>query len=214
MWVNRSLGRVVLGTLVLAIVAVLFVTPPAHAAASELRVSTNADRTNHRELSGAAVTGNIFVFWNGPKVRSVTFVVDPWWLGLNGSSLRSVERIAPYDLAHTAPDGRAYPFDTEGLSPGRHSLLVIVRKAGGGTTFRAASFSVKRDPSAPAPTPTASPTTSLEPTPTAEPTPSATVEPTPTAEPTPSASVEPTPTAEPSPTSVEPTNASSPLPSG
>ena len=212
MKVNHVLGRVLVGTILMA-VAGLLLAPPAHAASIELRVSEAPDRTHSRQLSGTVLSGNAYIFWDGPQVRSVTFRVDPWRWGDKSAYRHSVDAKVPYDLGRTAADGTARPLNTRRLPPGRHLVIAIIRQLDGGTSVRAAWF-VTRRAVLPGPTqrPTAKP---IEPTPTSQPQVERTVEPAPTTEPEIEPSVTPTPKTEPSVEStptVEPSQTPTPAP--
>ena len=156
-----------------------------------LRVSTDPDRASARDLNGATLSGDAYVFLSGTNVSSVTFSLDP---STAGSASQVVEHWYPYDLAHTRDDGTAYPFDTSKLSTGGHVVTAKVVATDGQQSTVKASFTVSdASPSAPTPTPTVKPA----PTPTAMPT--ATVDPT-TPAPMPTVTVDPTPKPTPTPT--------------
>ncbi len=96
---------------------------------STLLLSETSSRTSGTELDGAAFdaadTAYVFVQRRAgaPSIHSTTFTID-------GTSF-STDRAAPYDLAGTKVNGRAYGFDLSLLSAGTHEIAVTVRYADG-----------------------------------------------------------------------------------
>ena len=172
---------------------------------SRLAVSINSDRSSAVRLDGSTTKGKIYVFVrNSKELKEVAFYLDD----PQGTKqpLRT-ERAAPFDLAGTAADGTAVPYDTTKLPDGSHTIRAVLKWSDGHTSSRRGLFTIANKATAPQTTPSPTPTAPdpTAPSPTVEPT---TTKPSPTAEPTtakPSPTVEPT-TAKPSPT-AEPTTA-------
>jgi hypothetical protein len=107
-----------------AVVVLATVAGSASAAGYNLLVSTSANRSGAKVLSGQSYTGNIYVF-AGPNsgVSKVNFYLDD--PRMSGSPYRQ-ERIAPYDLAGSDSVTIARPFDTNKLARGTHSITAQV----------------------------------------------------------------------------------------
>ncbi|HEX2029454.1 MAG TPA: PQQ-dependent sugar dehydrogenase, partial [Nitriliruptorales bacterium] len=106
----------------------------------DLRVSKALDRSAAGPLHGATVTGNAYVF-TAPDtgVRRVSFWVDD--PAMSGTPHR-VEKGAPFDLAGTASDGTALPYDTTALSDGSHTVTAKVEPNKGTVEVVSATFTV------------------------------------------------------------------------
>ena len=141
--------------------------PAAAFTRSRLAVSLSPDRARPVSLDGAKVKGKIYVFVRTPrKVDRVDFHLDdPRRRQL---PIRT-ERHRPYDLAGTAANGTALPFDTTVLAEGRHTVTVVLRWANGSKSERRGSFIVANRSAKPLPRPGAKPT-STRPTPSSTPT--------------------------------------------
>ena len=153
---------------------------------SRLAVSLNPDRSNAVRLDGSTVKGKIYVFVrNSETLDKVDFYLDGSWR--TKPPIRT-ETDPPFDLAGTAADGTALPYDTTKLADGSHSIRVVLTWSDGGTSSRRGNFTVANKgvtPSAapaptttttapaPAATTTAPPTTAPPTTTTAPPTTSA-----------------------------------------
>lgn len=182
----------------------------------QLRVAADASRSISVPVNGATLTASRYMFTTpDARVRSVSFWVDDRSMT---SAPESVDPSAKYDLAGTAADGSALPFDTNRLADGSHVLSVRITTAKSPivihSTFTVANRQVVPSPTpvptvAPTQVPTPVPTVAPTPTPTAVPTPVPTVAPTPT--PTPVATAVPTPVPTMTPTPL-PTTAPTPVP--
>ena len=182
-----------------------------------LAVSLNPDRSNAVRLDGSTANGKIYVFARNSKtLDKVDFYLDGSWQ--RKTPVRT-EKAAPFDLAGTAADGTARPYDTSKLADGSHTIRVVLTWSDGTTSRRRANFTIANN-GVPT-TPTASPT----PTETASPTPAETASPTESASPTEPAATstttkDPTPTvappttttAAPTPSTVSPTPSTTTLP--
>ncbi len=158
----------------LAVAIVLSIAGVASAASSPARglvVSTNADRSNPVGLAGVTLKGNAYVFVKRANVTGVKFYVDDPSL----SSPVSVEAFTPFDLARTAADGTAYPFDTTKLNDGAHTVTAVATLTDNRTRTLRAQFKVANQGKTT--TTTAKPTTSTtsQPTTTIAPTSTTTV---------------------------------------
>ncbi len=110
----------------------------------ELRYSTSSTRSNSRSLSGANLTGNVYIFVTpSENVASVDFYLDD---PLRNSSPRRTETNAPFDFAGTQNNGRANPFDTDLLRNGTgagHSVTAVIRLEDGRVVTVSRSFSLE-----------------------------------------------------------------------
>jgi 2',3'-cyclic-nucleotide 2'-phosphodiesterase (5'-nucleotidase family) len=105
-----------------------------------LRVSTRPDRAGARELEGATVGGDIYVFLSsGEAVRSVAFRLDN-----PQGPVRQTEREAPFDFAGGGVT-LARPFDTRGLSAGQHRIFATLTLASGEERSVSATFEVDQE---------------------------------------------------------------------
>jgi hypothetical protein len=85
-----------------------------------LLVSTSGDRSAPGSLDGGALAGNVFVFTSPDVgVKEVSFWVDD--PAMSGTAFKR-EKNAPFDLAGTASDGGALPYDTTDLTDGQHTI--------------------------------------------------------------------------------------------
>lgn len=91
------------------------------AQAFDLMVSTSASRTSASMLEGGTVSGSIYVF-TAPDtgVKSVSFFLD------GATTAYKTEGVKPYDLAGTAANGSAFPFNTASLADGKHSIKATI----------------------------------------------------------------------------------------
>lgn len=106
----------------------------------QLMVSPSPDRSSPKPLHGSTAEGDVHVF-TAPdsNVARVRFYVDD--PGLAGTP-RKIESGSPYDLAGTASNGSALPFDTRTLSQGQHVVTAAVELLSGGTEVASATFTV------------------------------------------------------------------------
>jgi hypothetical protein len=101
----------------------------------DLMLSKSADRSTAVLLDGAGIDGSIYVFVEPvTDIKRVDFYID--------GSLQHTENLAPYDLAATADNGLAVPFDTSALSQGTHTFSAQVTKTDGTSETIAAKASV------------------------------------------------------------------------
>ncbi|HLF77068.1 MAG TPA: choice-of-anchor U domain-containing protein [Dehalococcoidia bacterium] len=106
-----------------------------------LLVSNQPNRASAIPLAGATVKDDIYVFL-GPADDAVLGLLEVEFF-LDGRSINS-ERLVPYDLAGTAHDGEANPFDTKRrLKNGSHVLKAVVRLPQDVSYTYEASFKVK-----------------------------------------------------------------------
>ncbi|MDD9205003.1 hypothetical protein PU560_00820, partial [Georgenia sp. 10Sc9-8] len=100
-------------------------------------MSTSASRNAPQPLSGAALTGDVYVFLaTDPAIQQVEFWLDD--TGLT-SSPRQVEREGPYDFAGGSASV-ARPFDTTALSDGPHVISTRVTYTDGHVEATEAHF--------------------------------------------------------------------------
>ena len=123
-----------------------------------LALSLSPDRSNGVRLDGSTVKGKIYVFVrNSKSLDRVDFYVD--------SPRRTrmppvrTDKKPPFDLAGTAADGRAHPYDTAQLAGGVHTIRVVLTWADGSTSGRRARFRVGNQGATAAPTALPTPST-------------------------------------------------------
>ncbi len=133
------LSRALIALAACAVAAPLLVTVAAADTTATLQVSGEPNRSGARALDSSTLSGNAYIFLSATNVRSVTFVIDAL---AADSGNPSVENWSPYDLAHTAPDGSARPFNTSDLSEGRHIVAAQIVSTDGTTSTSEASFTV------------------------------------------------------------------------
>ena len=103
-------------------------------------LSLSANRSNPVSLDGQTVSGQIYVFV-APQtgIRRVRFYIDnPTMTG----TPNKIENGAPYDLAGTANNGTALPYNTSLLSNATHTLTTVVELSAGGTEVDTSTFTV------------------------------------------------------------------------
>jgi hypothetical protein len=150
---------------------------------ARLAVSLNPDRSSAVRFDGSTVKGKIYVFVrNSRNLGKVDFYLD------NSSRTKPpvrTDRRAPFDLAGTARDGTARPYDTTKLADGTHRIRVVLTWADGSTSSRRREFAVAnkgvQPTTKPSPTTTASPAPTTTPATTAPPSKPTTTAPTTTA---------------------------------
>lgn len=131
--------------------------------ASNIQVSTSADRSSPVLLAGQSLSGVVHVFAAGAnsKWQDVAFFVDD---AAMAGTPHHVDGTAPFDLAGTAANGQANPFDTRTLADGSHSIGIRVRMHNGKYQSQTVSFTVSNsadpDPD-PEPEPDPDPSTEL-----------------------------------------------------
>ncbi|PHQ13885.1 fibronectin type III domain-containing protein [Marinobacter profundi] len=108
-----------------------------------LWVSDNPQRTGARPLESAQLQGEQYVFTSpDTDVTRVRFYLDD----VSGTgTVTKTENLAPFDLAGTAPDDTAYPYDTAALADGNHELGARLTLAGGLEILVGAGFVVAND---------------------------------------------------------------------
>jgi hypothetical protein len=140
---KRSLGKVLVGMLLLLAFAVLYVNGLAwsrgKSIAPRLLISSAPDRSRATGLDGQSLSGPIYVFV-APTSGSarVTFFLD-------GSAYRT-ERHAPFDFNGTGPDG-GRPWSA---TTGGHTIVAKITTKRWAVRTISASFSVGASTSAPA----------------------------------------------------------------
>jgi Right handed beta helix region len=161
-WRKVIIALIVSGALALSTVGV---ESAAASTRSRLAFSLNPDRSNAVRLNGSTAKGEIYVFVRGSKkLDKVDFYLD--------SRRRTKPPVQtdtqePFDLAGTASDGTALPFDTTTLTDGPHAIRVVLTRSDGTKTSRRGHFTVHNGGAGS--TPTAGPTTSTTTTPTTTP---------------------------------------------
>jgi Glycosyl hydrolase family 12 len=130
---------------------------------SRLALSLNSDRSSAARLDGSTVNGKIYVFVrNSKNLDKVAFYIDsPQW---RKRPPARTDKKAPFDLAGTATDGTARPYNTAKLADGSHSITVVMTWANGTTSTRRVRFKVHNGSAKPTPTPTQTPTNTASPT--------------------------------------------------
>lgn len=117
----------------------LVLVPGAANAAQSLQVSSNADRSGGTSLSSATVARDIYVFVpHESGITKVAFYVDD---PTRSRPAYKVEKGAPWDLAGTASNGAALPFDSTTLSNGTHSITAVTTLSGS-TVVTTSTFEV------------------------------------------------------------------------
>ena len=105
-----------------------------------LLASSSSNRSNADFLEGQTWTDDIYVFLSpSHTINQVSFFVDD--SGMTGDPY-TMEDLPEYDLAGTAQDGSANPFDTNGLTKGLHEITALVETEGGDTREIYATFTV------------------------------------------------------------------------
>lgn len=94
--------------------------------ATELMVSRRSDRAEPVPLEGSVLDGLVYVFLEVVAAPTDGSGVSFWFddPSVVGEPL-TVEHVAPYDLAGTAPDGTANAFDAGTLRAGPHTLTAV-----------------------------------------------------------------------------------------
>jgi mannan endo-1,4-beta-mannosidase len=158
----------------LAALLIPFGVQAAVSAPYSLMVSGSPERSSFTALSGATVSGRVYVFMTpaGGVQRASFWLDNP---AASGSPMH-VEGSAPIDFAGTATDGKAKPWDTSSVPAGPHSITVVVQTSSGNATVTT-GFSVGGGDDASA-SPTTAPVATPTPKQTASPTPAPTAAPT------------------------------------
>ncbi|GAA4885504.1 hypothetical protein [Ferrimonas pelagia] len=111
------------------------------AVAVELLLSHAPQRAPALPLAGQQVDESIYVFVDPPhEIAYIDFSID-------GRPLQ-FEEFPPWDLTGTDPQGNAYPFDTQDLSEGRHTISANVTLLDGSQVQLNADFNVANQPAA------------------------------------------------------------------
>lgn len=117
--------------------SLLFMAQAHVALAFDLMVSSASSRSPASLLDGSSASGNIYVFTTPETgVSRVSFFID------GSTTAYKTEGLRPYDLAGTAADGSAFPFNTAALSDGLHTLRAAVLTSSGTTQNVTAQFTV------------------------------------------------------------------------
>jgi N-acetylneuraminic acid mutarotase len=121
-------------------------TQPPQPGAYSLKLSTSANRTSAINLSGATVSGNIYVFTSPEtsEIVRVRFYLDN---PAASGSPRHTETTAPYDFAGGTASS-ANPFDTKTLPDGLHTITAAIDLSAGGTELVNGPFTVANSPPA------------------------------------------------------------------
>jgi hypothetical protein len=145
-----------------------------------LALSLSPDRSGAVALDGSTVKGKIYVFVkNSQNLGKVDFYLDGRW---RTKPPVQTDTSAPFDLAGTAADGTALPYQTTKLADGSHTIRAVLTWSDGTSSSRRWDFMVANNGATA--TPTASPTapsTTPPATTTAAPTTATTAAPTTTA---------------------------------
>jgi Glycosyl hydrolase family 12 len=129
---------------------------------SSLALSLKPDRSNAVRLDGTTVKGQIYVFVRDLQtLDKVDFYLDSR-AGTKPPVRTDTE--PPFDLAGTAADGTAVPYDTKKLVDGSHTIRFVLTWSDGTTSSRRSNFTVANGATV---TPTATPTTTSTAPPTA-----------------------------------------------
>lgn len=194
----RWIGGLV-GLAAMALLVGVVQQAPAAGATVRLRVSANENRTSASALSGASLSGPMYVFV-GPRIYDES--IDRVYFRLDGRLVpgafndASIDWYTPWDLMGGDTDVTK-PFDFSTLSRGTHTISAQLVLTNSQKQTISSTFTVRAGTSG---TPSASPTptaTPRAPTPTATPTATATSAPPATTAP-PSPTTTPTSTASPS----------------
>lgn len=195
-------------TLVLGLIAACLIPISALATTSgssfALMVSQLSSRTSATTLSGATVSGSVYIF----VTPTSGIVKASFWLDSPAmtDTAMHVERSAPIDFAGTDSAGKAKPWDSTTVADGNHTVSVKIDTSS--ATYAATSTFVVANSGAtasPVASPIATPTGSTVTTP-----PSTPPEPTQTTSPSATPQTDTSPPATPAPTAVSAT----PLPAG
>lgn len=108
-----------------------------------LWVSNNPERAGAIPLEGATLQGDQYVFTSpDTDVSQVRFYMDD----ASGTGVvTKTENVPPFDLAGTAANDAAYPYDTGALADGHHELGARLTIAGGLEVLVSADFTVAND---------------------------------------------------------------------
>jgi Glycosyl hydrolase family 12 len=136
--------------LVLGVLGIFGVGSASASTRSRLAVSLSPDRSHAVRLDGITVQGKIYVFVrNSRGLRKVDFYLDD---PRQTRAPARTDRVPPFDLAGTARNRTARPFDTTKLVDGSHMIKVVLTWRGGRTSSRRATFTVDNENAMPAPT--------------------------------------------------------------
>lgn len=125
----------------------------ANAAAADVLVSSQPDRSDSHPLAGTSYDNGAQVYISAEPsgVTSVRFYLDdPTMSG----APRHVEFFEPYDFNGTADDGTAIAFDISTLEPGSHTITAAQLQTDGQTRVESATFDVLGTVDAPPSSPT------------------------------------------------------------
>ena len=156
--ISAAVGGVVAASVIGGITYATAAEPPTDL---HFMISTNADRSDPREMTGQRVSGRVAIFLKADTpVREVRFHIDD---PTRTRTPFSVDATAPYDLRGTAADGTAVLFDTTTLAAGKHTFSAHVIRPNGGSrlinkTVTVDNIVIPPPPSSTGPRPTASPT--------------------------------------------------------
>lgn len=113
----------------------------------QLYVSSSSRRSDQVLLDRAIAQGKRFIFVaSEAETSQVRFFLDPPAAALEGrldATPYSIDRQAPFDLAGSAANGNAQPFDTGQLANGFHTIVAAIDLADGRTIVTSARFLVR-----------------------------------------------------------------------
>jgi len=150
---------IALGIGLILAISCLGIESASAATRARLAVSLKSDRSSAVRLDGSTVTGKIYVFVrNSRNLDAVDFYLDT--LSQTEPPVGTDTR-APFDLAGTARNGTARPYDTTKLANGTHRIRVVLTWADGSTSSRRGAFTVTNTgvPPTTKPSPTTVPAT-------------------------------------------------------
>ncbi len=153
-----------------------------------LKVSTKADRSSAIALGGSSLKGTAYIFLDRDRAGEVSFYLDD----ASRTNPIAVERLVPYDLGTTAPDGTARGLNTTGLADGSHTVSAVYKTSSRTRTFTARFTVANTSNPTTTTTSTTRPSTSTSTSTTSTSTPSTTTAPTTTSTTRPSTTVAPT----------------------
>ena len=113
-------------------------------AGTQLRVSTSPDRENAQSLEGAALSGEVYIFFD-PTLSNFSGDIEEVTFYLNdsgGTSPLQIESVAPYDFAGSK-EKDAYPFNIDDLSRRDNTVTAEVALSSGDVQTFLATFTAE-----------------------------------------------------------------------
>ena len=111
---------------------------------AQLVVSTSSDRENAQPLEGAALSGEVYIFFD-PTLSNLSGDIDEVTFYLNdsgGVSPLQIEAVAPYDFAGSK-EKDAYPFNLDELSRRKNTVTAEVTLSSGDVQTFLATFTAE-----------------------------------------------------------------------